>query len=183
MSKDLRDRLKCDRGLPCKACATRGLSLSCTYAPNNVPERSNPSAVASASLSKMRDAVSDLERLIIRLGNAIGATDEIAAILGKVCSVVPDISCHRSDQRLQVAELKNYFDQHHDRGDHVPTAAETPNFDALDHVRHTEDASKASSPIPSNSPPSPDVNRHPNPFFSHLYVPATEEAAISHSIF
>ncbi|ORY11155.1 fungal-specific transcription factor domain-domain-containing protein [Clohesyomyces aquaticus] len=60
-----RRKLKCDRQHPCKACMDRGLSLSCSYAPNSTGTRQGSKATPN-----VHDRIDQLEKLVTSLMHA-----------------------------------------------------------------------------------------------------------------
>lgn len=61
----LPSRLKCDRGMPCEACARRGLSLSCTY-PVSTPLQSGKRLIDPSS-SDIHGKIANLEKLVLSM--------------------------------------------------------------------------------------------------------------------
>ncbi len=67
MEDSSRNRLKCDRGKPCKTCAHRGLSQSCSYVRPRVIDQCARNQPSLSTSIDMRVRVGELEALIMSL--------------------------------------------------------------------------------------------------------------------
>ena len=77
------DRLKCDRGQPCGLCASRGLSLSCTYVSSNLSRPSDRNQSCQVDSTSMQDRIGQLEQLVISLFGTLNTSksgDDVPAV-------------------------------------------------------------------------------------------------------
>ena len=190
-SKDLLSRLKCDRGQPCKTCDRRGLSLFCAYASDIISGRFHSTVTKNPTPSlSIRDTISELETLVIELGNTTGACDEIVAILEKVSAVACALTLVRahtlaralgSNRTTQVEVIKQHFVQNQSSSSiFLPTEVVSGSTALPDPERSTEQIRKASSSSTLFDEPNVEMKRHPNPFFPHLYIPITDKNPTIH---
>ncbi|OKL57904.1 hypothetical protein UA08_06418 [Talaromyces atroroseus] len=171
-------RLKCDRGMPCDACARRGLALSCTY-PASTPLQSGKRLINPSSTA-MHNKIANLEKLVLSMKSQNGYPTEN----GQVSELNNLTDLHKSFGRIGlentetnyvegshwtaildgIAELKDYFDDdpetpEEDKEDERPSgpgpALLLGNYQKLDRQQ-----------ILSTIPPKHEVDRLVSTFFN-----------------